>query len=283
MLCGRRSALKQWADLADDKERLDQHYKTTLIELKNTVQKKKVHSEEISTAYRHFTMEVARASENPRSGRNIPPPVLNDLEKKGEDFFLGHCSWSCIFMSCGAANPPVADREHGSLLLRASGLYYHQMLQAAKCSFDASTWDALQHCTSLAEWKPLLLIHDMILSVADKALETKLRAVRLRHLNLVYTLRDIEKQIRSKEQLDEGLHLIDFEQLKIENTNLNEKIEERNEDLQKLKKKITVTVQVGCGKLRLHDICNSVLENPVKRCQVYKCPRCLVHKLGSYV
>lgn len=42
----------------------------------------------------------------------------------------------------------------------------------------------------------------------------------------------------------DGLHLIDFEQLKIENQTLNEKIEERNEELHKLKKKITTTVVI---------------------------------------
>lgn len=41
-----------------------------------------------------------------------------------------------------------------------------------------------------------------------------------------------------------GLHLIDFEQLKIENTTLNEKIEERNEDLLKLRKKATTTIHI---------------------------------------
>ena len=48
-----------------------------------------------------------------------------------------------------------------------------------------------------------------------------------------------------QEELAEGLHLIDFEQLKIENQSLNEKIEERNEDLVKLRKKTATTVQVG--------------------------------------
>jgi histone deacetylase 6 len=38
--------------------------------------------------------------------------------------------------------------------------------------------------------------------------------------------------------------MIDFEQLKIENQSLNEKIEERNEELLKLRKKTTSTVQV---------------------------------------
>lgn len=40
------------------------------------------------------------------------------------------------------------------------------------------------------------------------------------------------------------MHLIDFEQLKIENQTLNEKIEERNEELHKLRKKITTTVVI---------------------------------------
>ena len=50
--------------------------------------------------------------------------------------------------------------------------------------------------------------------------------------------------MRAREQLAEGLHMIDFEQLKIENQTLNEKIEERNEELAKLKRKKTITVQV---------------------------------------
>ena len=48
-----------------------------------------------------------------------------------------------------------------------------------------------------------------------------------------------------QEELAEGLHLIDFEQLKIENQSLNEKIEERNEELAKLRKKTAHTVQVS--------------------------------------
>lgn len=47
-----------------------------------------------------------------------------------------------------------------------------------------------------------------------------------------------------QEKLKDGLHLIDFEQLKIENQTFNEKIEERNEELMKLRKKINNTVLV---------------------------------------
>ena len=38
-----------------------------------------------------------------------------------------------------------------------------------------------------------------------------------------------ETYLYLQEELAEGLHLIDFEQLKIENQTYNEKIEERNE------------------------------------------------------
>lgn len=68
--------------------------------------------------------------------------------------------------------------------------------------------------------------------------------VRLKNINLRTHLKKLEAHLRAKEQLAEGLHLIDFEQLKIENQTLNEKIEERNEELQKLRKKTTDTVQV---------------------------------------
>ena len=68
--------------------------------------------------------------------------------------------------------------------------------------------------------------------------------VRLRNISLKTTLRKLEKLLRSREQLAEGLHMIDFEQLKIENQTLNEKIEERNEELAKLKRKKKTTVEI---------------------------------------
>lgn len=74
--------------------------------------------------------------------------------------------------------------------------------------------------------------------------EEDLERVRLRNISLRTTYRKLERTLRAREQLAEGLHMIDFEQLKIENQTLNEKIEERNEDLAKLKRKKTTTVQV---------------------------------------
>ncbi|KAK3705171.1 hypothetical protein QZH41_013975, partial [Actinostola sp. cb2023] len=74
--------------------------------------------------------------------------------------------------------------------------------------------------------------------------ELEVTGVRLENIKLRNRLKKREMQLKAKEELAEGLHLIDFEQLKIENQTYNEKIEERNEELLKLRKKITTTVQV---------------------------------------
>jgi hypothetical protein len=67
---------------------------------------------------------------------------------------------------------------------------------------------------------------------------------RLENIKLRNKIKRYELALRQKEELADGLHLIDFEQLKIENQTFNEKIEERNEDCLKLRKKITNIVQV---------------------------------------
>eukprot|EP01041_Mallomonas_annulata_P004274 gene4274-8502_t len=102
---------------------------------------------------------------------------------------------------------------------------------------------------------------------ADSKKDEDLEKVRLRHISLRTALRKLEKNLRAREQLAEGLHMIDFEQLKIENQTLNEKIEERNEELAKLKRKKTVTVQVLTHireKLRFIERNNDVLRNELE-------------------
>lgn len=51
-----------------------------------------------------------------------------------------------------------------------------------------------------------------------------------------------QRDIKNRDNYGDGLHLIDFEKLKIENQSLNEKIEQRNEDIFKLKKKSNLNV-----------------------------------------
>jgi hypothetical protein len=53
----------------------------------------------------------------------------------------------------------------------------------------------------------------------------------------------LSEQMQKREQLADGLALVDFEQLKIENSTLAEKIDERNEEISKLRRKTTTAVQ----------------------------------------
>ena len=78
----------------------------------------------------------------------------------------------------------------------------------------------------------------------EKGLNKTLAEVRLHYLTQQSRIDALTGRIREKEELAEGLHLIDFEQLKIENATLHEKIEERNDELYKLTKKKNAAVEV---------------------------------------
>jgi len=91
-------------------------------------------------------------------------------------------------------------------------------------------------------------------TVAEKAvryMEEKLRAkgamaekLRLKNTTLKSTIQKMEGQLQQKEDMGEVLHVIDFDQLKIENQQYLEKIEERNNELLRLKLTTGNTVQV---------------------------------------
>ncbi|CAF0865162.1 unnamed protein product [Rotaria sordida] len=87
-----------------------------------------------------------------------------------------------------------------------------------------------------------LEVENYLTSLREK--EEELIKTRHENIRLKNQLRKRELQLKSKEELAEGLHMIDFEQLKIENQTYSEKIEERNEELMKLRKKISTTVQI---------------------------------------
>ncbi|KAJ7338317.1 hypothetical protein JRQ81_011282 [Phrynocephalus forsythii] len=78
----------------------------------------------------------------------------------------------------------------------------------------------------------------------EQSKEKEVTEVRLENIKLKHRIQKLEASLKVQEMLAEGLHLIDFEQLKIENQTYNEKIEERNEELLKLRKRITNTVQI---------------------------------------
>ena len=90
--------------------------------------------------------------------------------------------------------------------------------------------------------------------IAEKAIrymEDKLRAkaamaekLRLKNATLKQQYTKVEQSLQQKEDMGEVLHVIDFDQLKIENQQYLEKIEERNNELLRLKLTTGNTVQV---------------------------------------
>ena len=109
---------------------------------------------------------------------------------------------------------------------------------------------------------PNHVVNEVNLLEDEKEIEKS--KVRSRNIHLQHQLKELENGLKRKEELAEGLHLIDLEQLKIENQSLNEKIEERNEELLKLRKKTTTTVQVLTHlkeKLQFVQKKNNILES----------------------
>jgi hypothetical protein len=78
----------------------------------------------------------------------------------------------------------------------------------------------------------------------EEAIYSQVHDIRIQYIKLRNRAKKLSHDINDRDKKKDGMHLIDFEQLKIENTNLNEKIEERNEDLLKLRKKATTTIHV---------------------------------------
>lgn len=155
-----QQALAQWAEQLEEKERIQRHFETQTFDMKARLEERMTRANDIRSAFRNFKLEVARSSENSRTGKPIPERVIQE-----------------------------------------------KMQQELKK-------------------------------------EAEVERVRLKNIQLRNQMKKLEAHLKAKEELAEGLHLIDFEQLKIENQSLNEKIEERNEELLKLRKKTTTTVQV---------------------------------------
>lgn len=67
--------------------------------------------------------------------------------------------------------------------------------------------------------------------------------IRLNYIKKKEKVKDFEYQLRALETIDGKLHLIDYEQLRIENQNFTDKIEERDDELRRLRVRYNGAVQ----------------------------------------
>lgn len=77
----------------------------------------------------------------------------------------------------------------------------------------------------------------------ERAADALVKRERVTNARLRRRLARTEEKVRDKEELASGLFLVDFEQLKIENGSLREKIDARNDDLVRLRAKTGAQVQ----------------------------------------
>lgn len=89
----------------------------------------------------------------------------------------------------------------------------------------------------------------------QRAKVAAIEKLRLKNQTLKAQIQKIEQQLQLKEEMGEVLHVIDFDQLKIENQQYLEKIEERNSELLRLKLTTGNTVQtLNTLKRRLRNL-----------------------------
>jgi len=100
-----------------------------------------------------------------------------------------------------------------------------------------------------------LIAEKLTRSIEDKlrARDTLIKKLRLKNSTLKVQKKKLQLQLKQKEEMGEVLHEVDFNQLKIENSQYLEKIDERNQDLLCLKLKATNVLQVlNTYKEKLH-------------------------------
>ncbi|CAF0802055.1 unnamed protein product [Brachionus calyciflorus] len=119
-----------------------------------------------------------------------------------------------------------------------------EMVDQDRINFTKMKKDAAVKSVSSQTGKQLTPKDIEVYIEKERLKEVDVVTVRIENIKLKNQLRKKENELKAKEEFGEGLHMIDFEQLKIENQTYNEKIEERNEELMKLKKKINNTVQI---------------------------------------
>jgi hypothetical protein len=82
--CLLRSALKQWAELREERDRTEASYQSRIFEAKAGLEGRIKRAEDISATFHHFRREVALAAEFTKSGRPLGERQLAQLEAAGE-------------------------------------------------------------------------------------------------------------------------------------------------------------------------------------------------------
>ena len=116
--------------------------------------------------------------------------------------------------------------------------YHQQRSNEMKASFKEFKRAVAESAEFNRTGKKIQKVELMRWENEEDKVDQELQKERFTYITNKRKLKQIEEELKKKDKLAEGLHVIDFEQLKIENQTLNEKIEERNENIHSLNTKI---------------------------------------------
>jgi hypothetical protein len=63
---------------------VESHYQTTIFDMKSELEERIKRADDISKAYKHFRLEVAKSAEHSKTSRPISEKLLAQLESEGE-------------------------------------------------------------------------------------------------------------------------------------------------------------------------------------------------------
>ncbi|KAH8861273.1 Coiled-coil domain-containing protein [Schistosoma japonicum] len=237
---GDNSTVSQFkaAENLESREELLEKYKQTINEQRIVKELNLQLQTKLAEYFRRKKVEAAdqESTRSSISGSTGDPTI--DYEQKYNKYLLN-----------------LADLHHQYKMMQVS---YNQQIEELKSQCETQQAEVDKAYAEFMEFKYNIAkksifshtrkpINPKVLTsifTTEQNKEAIVREVRLENIKLKNELAKLEAQLKSKSELSEGLHLIDFEQLKIENQTYNAKIEERNEEICKLKHKISNTVQI---------------------------------------
>ena len=78
-----------WIDTLEERDRVEGHYQTNIFDMKSMLEDRIKRADDISKAYKHFKLEVAKSAEHSKTSRPISERLLSHLEQDGKREELG--------------------------------------------------------------------------------------------------------------------------------------------------------------------------------------------------
>ncbi len=154
-------------------------------------------------------------------------PLFDKSSQEQEQRYLKYLSQIEALKKQIESNRIDAEMELDEIKLKCE--MREEMVEKERINFIKVKKDAGLRSISGQTGRPLTLKDIEFHLERERQKEKEVIAVRIENIKLKNQLKKKEAELKAKEEFGEGLHMIDFEQLKIENQTYNEKIEERNE------------------------------------------------------